>query len=283
MGTSHSPPWFKHLSYWIWCFGLLCVCAHIASGSRVVVVVAKGNEMCWTWPNCIDHMTHAKISSQRKKRSHSPLTNPHHRGGERAACFAAPSKKEKEGHNEDLCCWRRLWHWSLCDDVMAFVLQCCCTDACPVSFPLLTTTEEYRGRTLCDPRCQMVLTAPGPLQSAGMYVYISICVRMCMPSLPSFFCAFSLLWSFAAFYDSEWCGCLAYGEKLQWFILRLLLLGGFVVCSSHTPFHLQLMLVCYHYHNKEESSQRIGWWWLLAGVIRTRVEKSWKSVKRFWC
>jgi hypothetical protein len=98
-----------------------------------------------------------------------------------------------------------------------------------------------------------------------------------------FFCAFSLLWSFAAFYDSEWCGCLAYGEKLQWFILRLLLLGGFVVCSSHTPFHLQLMLVCYHYHNKEESSQRIGWWWLLAGVIRTRVEKSWKSVKRFWC
>jgi len=125
-----------------------------------------------------------------------------------------------------LCCWRRLWHWSLCDDVMAFVLQCCCTDSCPVSFPLLTTTEEYRGRTLCDPRCQMVLTAPGPLQSAGMYVCISICVRMCMPSLPSFFVLFLCCGVFATFYDSEWCGCLAYGVKLQWFILRLLLLGG---------------------------------------------------------
>ncbi len=239
--------------------------------------------MCWTWSNCIDHFTHAIISSKRKTRSHSPLTNPHHRGEERAACFAAPSKKEKEGHYEDLCCWRRLWHWSLCDDVMAFVLQCCCTDSCPVSFPLLTTTEEYRGRTLCDPRCQMVLTAPGPLQSAGKHVCISMCVRMYMPSLPSFFVLFLCCRVFAAFFDSEWCGCLAYGEKLQWFILRLLLLGGFVVCSSHTPFHLQLMLVCYHHHNKEESSQRIGWWWLLAAVIRIRVEKSWKSVKRFWC
>jgi len=68
MGTSHSPPWIKHLSYWIWCFGLLCVCAHIASGSRVVVVVAKGNEMCWAWPNCIDHFTHAIISSKVKKK-----------------------------------------------------------------------------------------------------------------------------------------------------------------------------------------------------------------------
>jgi hypothetical protein len=67
-----------------------------------------------------------------------------------------------------------------------------------------------------------------------------------MPSLPSFFVLFLCCGVFAAFYDSEWCGCLAYGEKLQWFILRLLLLGGFVVCSSHTPFHLQLMFVCYH-------------------------------------
>ncbi len=114
-------------------------------------------------------------------------------------------------------------------------------------------------------------------------MYVFLCVRMCMPSLPSFFVLFLCCGVFAAFYDSEWCGWLAYGDKLQWFILRLLLLGGFVVCSSHTPFHLQLMFVCYHHHNKEESFQRIRWWWLLAGVIRIRIEKSWKSVKRFWC